>query len=153
VRTIGIDPGIGGAIAWIDPEQGVCIHDMPVMGKRNLINGAELVRILRHAKDRLPYAHVVIERAQSMPKQGIASAFAYGRGFGTIEGVVYALQLPLTFIAPAAWKRRVGLGSDKRDAIARAIQLRPDAAPLLRRVKDHGRAEALLIAIIHGGTA
>jgi hypothetical protein len=59
--------------------------------------------------------------------------------------------LLLTYIAPAAWKHRVGIGSDdKRDAIARAIERRPDAAPLLRGTQDYGRAAALLIAIVGG---
>jgi crossover junction endodeoxyribonuclease RuvC len=149
MRAIGIDPGIGGAIAWIDPAFGVCIRDMPTMGVKNLINAPELIAILLHAQERLKAPHVFIERAQAMPRQGIASAFNYGRGFGTIEGVVFALGLPHTFVAPAAWKRAAGLGSDKRDAVAHAIRMRPDAAPLLRRAKDHGRAEALLLAI-HG---
>jgi crossover junction endodeoxyribonuclease RuvC len=151
MHTVGIDPGIGGAIAWIDPDFGVRIHDMPVMGAKSLIDAPELAHILLHAQSRLKPLHIVIERAQAMPRQGIASAFNYGRGFGTIEGVVFALGLPHSFVTPAAWKRAAGLGSDKRDAIARAIQLRPDAAPLLRRAKAHGRAEALLIAIYGAG--
>jgi crossover junction endodeoxyribonuclease RuvC len=151
VRTIGIDPGIGGAIAWIDPERGVCIHDMPVIGKHNVIDAVELARILRQARDRLRYPHVVCELAQPMPTQDIAAAFDYGRAFGTIESTVVTLNLLCTFIAPAVWKHRAGIGlNDKRDVIARAIELRPDAAPLLRGTQDYGRAAALLIAIVCG---
>jgi hypothetical protein len=54
-------------------------------------------------------------------------------------------------ICSAPHLHRVGIGSDdKRDVIARAIELRPDAAPLLRGTQDYGRAAALLIAIVCG---
>jgi hypothetical protein len=57
----------------------------------------------------------------------------------------------MRIIAPTAWTHRIGIGSDdKRDAIARAIELRPDAAPLLLGTQDYGRAAALLIAIVCG---
>lgn len=148
MNAIGIDPGITGAIAWIDRD-GVQIFDMPIMGAGKTVNAPELIAVLRRARERLALPHVFIERAHAMPKQGVASAFNYGRTFGLIEASVFALQLPHTFVSSAAWKRAAGLGREKDEARALAIRLRPDAAPLLRRVKDHGRAEALLIAM-HG---
>lgn len=46
------------------------------------------------------------------------------------------------------WKRRLGLiGQDKDVGRLLAIQRFPSAAHLLRRKKDHGRADALLIAL------
>ena len=44
----------------------------------------------------------------------------------------------------AIWKRALGLGKDKEQARLRAMQLFAGAD--LRRKKDHGRAEALLLA-------
>jgi crossover junction endodeoxyribonuclease RuvC len=92
-------------------------------------------------------AHALLERAQAMPGQGVSSMFAYGRHFGTIEGVLYSLGMPHTLVSPAAWKRRAGVTADKRATIARAIQVCPAAAPYLTLAKHHGRAEALLISI------
>jgi hypothetical protein len=50
-------------------------------------------------------------------------------------------------IEPATWKRHLRLNSSKEDCRARAIQLLPGAADELQRVKDHHRAEAILIGI------
>ena len=49
-----------------------------------------------------------------------------------------------TRVRPAIWKRTLGLGKDKEASRLKAIQLFPTAD--LRRKKDHGRAEALLLA-------
>jgi len=143
---IGIDPGASGAIAVLGPDAELTVHDMPVMGPRAQVNAAALADLLREATLGRP-CHVWLEHAHAMPRQGVVSTFAFGRALGAIEGVVGALCLPLTFVSPMTWKRALGLTRDKRAAIARAVQLRPDAAPLLTRVRDHGRAEAILIAL------
>jgi hypothetical protein len=40
---IGIDPGASGAIAWITPEGGAEIHDMPIMPAAKTLNAAGAV--------------------------------------------------------------------------------------------------------------
>lgn len=146
---VGIDPGATGAIAWIDSTGTPVIHDMPTMGERKVIHAPKLNDILHEAEEAAGGAgiHVLLEHAQPMPGQGVVSVFSYGRGFGTVEGVLYAYSIPHTLVRPADWKRRAGLGASKSDAIARAIQVCPAASWLLTLKKHHGRAEALLIAI------
>jgi crossover junction endodeoxyribonuclease RuvC len=95
-----------------------------------------------------PYAgqplHVGIEEAQSMPAQGVRSMFTIGLGFGVWLGVIGTLGLPYTRVRPQVWKRGLGLTADKEQCRLRAMQLFPGAD--LRRKKDHGRAESLLLA-------
>jgi crossover junction endodeoxyribonuclease RuvC len=95
-----------------------------------------------------PYAslqcHVYIEESQPMPGQGTRSMFTTGYGYGLWIGLLTTLQLPYTPIRPGIWKRSMTLGKDKEAARLRAQQLFPSAD--LRRKKDHGRAEALLLA-------
>ena len=51
-------------------------------------------------------------------------------------------------VEPTAWKKFHQLrGGDKESARQRALQLFPAAHALLARKKDHGRAEAALIAL------
>ena len=71
--------------------------------------------------------------------------FRYGRVAGAIEGVVAAQLIPLTLVEPATWKRHLRLNSSKEDCRARALQLLPSAAGELQRIKDHHRAEAILL--------
>jgi crossover junction endodeoxyribonuclease RuvC len=67
-----------------------------------------------------------------------------GYGYGIWIGLLAALQMPYTTIRPIIWKKALGLGKDKEQARLRAMQLFPGAD--LRRKKDHGKAEALLLA-------
>ena len=95
-----------------------------------------------------PYAgrhsHVVIEESQAMPGQGTRSMFTTGYGMGIWVGILATLELPYTSVRPSVWKRSLALGKDKEASRLRAMQLFPGAD--LRRKKDHGRAEALLLA-------
>ena len=65
------------------------------------------------------------------------------------------LRFPCALVEPRAWQRFVGLagkGKESRErgalpaAVLTARELYPAAAHDLQRVKDHNRAEALLIA-------
>lgn len=147
--TIGVDPGLTGVLAVLAADGAlVALHDTPVLtlstsrGTRQEYDVPGLVALLA------PYAgsqtHVVIEESQAMPGQGTRSMFTTGYGFGIWIGVLSALQLPYTRVRPGVWKKAMGLGPDKEAARLRAIQLFPGAD--LRRKKDHGRAEALLLA-------
>lgn len=153
--VVGIDPGITGAVAFVNSAGASWVHDMPVAmvkkGRREVM-AAELSRILEAA----PSATVYVERVNAMPKigtkdghnrsgQGVSSAFGFGRSVGVIEGVVAALRMPLVFVTPQAWKKHHGLsGADKDVSRTLASQLYPEAE--LSRKKDIGRADALLIA-------
>jgi hypothetical protein len=47
-----------------------------------------------------------------MPGQGVSSVFSFGKSFGVTIGVLATLG-PMTFVAPAAWKRgTTGAGSE-----------------------------------------
>jgi crossover junction endodeoxyribonuclease RuvC len=59
-------------------------------------------------------------------------------------GVMAALRMPYTPVRPVVWKKAFSLGKDKEASRLRAQQLFPSAD--LRRKRDHGRAEALLLA-------
>ena len=146
----GIDPGISGAIGIIgEAGRFSAVLDMPTLptttGRRQ-VDFAALAAILRDAG---PLAFVLVERVGARPREGAAGAFAFGHTFGGIMATLATLALPHDVIQPASWKRRAGIppGADKRASIATAKRLLPDAAPYLTRIKDDGRAEALLLAV------
>jgi crossover junction endodeoxyribonuclease RuvC len=91
---------------------------------------------------------VILENVHSMPKQGVASSFSFGQGLGMWQGIVAALGIPLEMPSPQRWKKEImaDQGRDKDAARFKAIQLFPTLATQLSRVKDDGRAEALLMA-------
>ena len=146
--SIGIDPGLTGAIA-IYSDGEIELHDMPVSaktaGKGQQLNLAALHDLLRGID-----GEVWMEQVGPMPGQGVTSMFGFGRSVGQIEGVIAALGLPVQYVTPQKWKRPLGLiGRDKDAARTLAIQRFPAVASMLARKKDCGRADALLIAY-HG---
>ena len=149
MRHIGIDPGLSGAIAVLTDDT-LQIHDMPVMtvdrnGKaKRQVSANELAELLNlyAGKD----CHVYVERVSAMAGQGVTSVFSFGRSFGMIEGILAALKMPVTFVAPATWVKGVGRGPGKDASRSRAMELFPEYQHMFKRVKDDGRADAALIA-------
>ena len=152
VHILGVDVGIRGGLAIVAADTNgaaprlVDAIDIPVAG----VGAKERVDVLavrdwvmRHAPQ-----HALIERAQAMPKQGASSGFKYGRATGALEAVIACCAIPVTIVEPSAWKKFHGLRqADKEESRMRALQLFPTAHALLARKRDHGRAEAALIAL------
>jgi hypothetical protein len=64
------------------------------------------------------------------------------------EAIVALCSIPLILVEASLWKRKLHLpGTDKEAARQKALQLFPSQHALLARKKDHGRAEAALIAV------
>lgn len=149
---IGIDPGQTGAVAIL--IDGVCVNifDTPTeqvkKGKicKTEYLPAEMADILR-LHSHLVKPHVFIEKVGAMPGQGVSSMFGFGKGYGLWIGILAALQIPYTLVTPQTWKKTIMAGiSDKDAARGRAQQIHPEATDWLKRKKDIGRADALLIA-------
>jgi crossover junction endodeoxyribonuclease RuvC len=151
MKLLGVDPGIRGGLAIVSIDDGAAPQlvdaiDIPVTGagaKERVDVLAIRTWIIAHAPQ-----HAFIERAQAMPKQGASSGFKFGRATGALEGVLACCEIPMTIVEPSVWKKFHQLrGGDKEAARQRALQLFPAAHALLVRKKDHGRAEASLIAL------
>ncbi len=142
MRVCGIDPGKTGAIAFIydhTPDH-VTVEDVPVVG--NEINAYALAALIEEYDPDV----AMIEQVASMPKQGVRSVFSFGMSYGMTRGIIAALNIPLRFVTPGKWKKYFSLSSDKEDARKRAIHTFPSCSEDFKRKKDHGRAEAALIA-------
>ena len=73
--------------------------------------------------------------------------FGFGRSAGVLDGVLAALGIQSIKVLPQRWKKATGLtGRDKDASRTLALALYPEMAKQLRRKKDSGRADALLIA-------
>jgi crossover junction endodeoxyribonuclease RuvC len=145
-RALGIDPGINGGLAVIESAKVIDAIDVPVIGSaaKERVDG---IAIREWIEEHRP-SFAFIERAGAMPKQGSSSGFKYGRAAGALEATIALSGIPIQIIEPAVWKRALRLsGKDKEAARQRALELFPAAHALLARKRDHGRAEAILIAM------
>jgi crossover junction endodeoxyribonuclease RuvC len=148
---VGIDPGLSGAVAVIYPHGQIDIFDTPtltVVGEKTKrkYNGSGMASILEPFQTE--EVLVILESVHSMPKQGVASSFSFGEGLGIWKGILSAYKLPLEMPSPQRWKKALlaDQGKNKDASRFKAIQLFPTIADQLSRVKDDGRAEALLMA-------
>lgn len=155
---LGIDNGLLGAVAALHPDGRVEFHDTPYVeverktksagkAQRKEYDAAQMVIILRQYAG----AFVALERPMVMPSQQINTALSVGIGGGLWQGILSALLLPHEIVPPATWKAAMYRGSglstsDKNASRILAARLFPQAAEQLKRVKDDGRAEALLLA-------
>jgi crossover junction endodeoxyribonuclease RuvC len=150
---LGIDPGLSGALAVVRDGRLLSIHDMPAEPVGGLgtvkrrVAGAELAWLLRHLRGESDDLAAVVERVGAMPGQGVASTFSLGDTSGAIRGVLQSVGLRVEYVTPAAWKRALAVPADKGGARTIALARWPEQAEQFRRVKDHNRAEAALIAL------
>ena len=151
---IGIDPGLGGAAAQVYPDGGEpSVEDTPTVevargkGKSRIYVETLMVELIGHY-EHISGGHVraLIERQGARPGEGVRSTFSSGYGYGLWIGILSALEIPWFQVEPRAWKKEMQATDDKNASRRRAMELFPAMASALSRVKDHGRAEALLIA-------
>lgn len=144
----GIDPGLSGAVAFLGADgHFLDVVDMPVLPTttgRRVVDAERLASILRHHQP----AFTLIERVGPRPGEGPVGAFGFGHTYGCILATLACLGIPHDVVLPATWKRKAGIpaGANKGVSITTCKRLLPDAADHLTRIKDDGRAEALLLA-------
>jgi len=155
--VLSVDPGLTGALSLIGAagELLECL-DLPVEDNglmtgstRRWTDAHALVKAVRELSQRHEFAKEcvigAIERPipmPSLPAQTIGSQFDT---FGVVRGIFAAVLGGgnLRYVQPREWKKLYGIGNDKERARSVVQALYPDAP--VKRVKDHNRAEAILI--------
>ncbi len=142
---IGVDPGATGAIARVVGGHAE-VHDMPTgdirVGKttRKRISPELLAHLIREL---MPVDVAYVEEVTAMPKQGVSSVFTFGQAHGMVLGALALTGTRIVRIRPRLWQNIIKARGDPRP---RALELFPALAGDLKRKKDDGRADALLIA-------
>ena len=145
--VLSVDPGLSGALAVFDGDDLIVVLDMPTHeltrnGKaKRQISASALAGIFTQHDPR----HVIVEKVSAMPGNGATSMFSFGRSLGIIEGIIAAYNIPVTYVTPGVWTKGIGRGAGKDASRARACELYPSHQKQFARVKDDGRADAVLI--------
>lgn len=145
---LGIDPGKSGALAILSSTGEAQVFDTPVIsdGSRRQYDLDALSRLLTSPTPDLPIK-AAIEEIGPIPKQGVVASFYMGYGLGLWHVALSMSSIPFIRVRPQVWKKEFGLiGKNKDASRLRAIELFPQLKDQLKRKKDDGRAEALLIA-------
>jgi crossover junction endodeoxyribonuclease RuvC len=145
--TLGVDPGAcSGAYAVLAADgELIEVADLPAIadGKLKWIDAPSLLSRLIELKAGRPML-AVVERQGARPGQGLSSTFTSATAFGSLLATLQIAGCSIELVSASVWKQQSGLSHDKGVSLNRARLLYPHAS--LDRAKDHGRAEALLLA-------
>jgi crossover junction endodeoxyribonuclease RuvC len=111
MKVLGIDNGLDGALVVIEEgsfsRRAVISRRivMPVItGSKDAKREYDVPAVVRLISMFQP-DHAYVERAQSMPKQGVSSTFSIGYGFGLMVGILTSLKVPYTIVHPRTWQK------------------------------------------------
>ncbi len=133
---IGVDPGANGAAVAIT-HAGAAIDWLRFKGATEADIADWFGDVSLADK-----VCVCCEDVHSMPKQGVASSFKFGRSYGFLRGILAALRVRRHFVSPSKWQSALGCRTkgDKNVTKAKAQELFP------HRKWTHADADAVLIA-------
>lgn len=138
MNVLGIDPGKSGGLAIVsDIDRSTPRAWKMPDGERDL---ADLLNLVCAEIGKPTLA--MMERVRSMPGQGVASTFAFGRYYGMVRMAVVGARIPLEEVSPQKWQKAMQCLSrgDKNVTKRRAQELFPALQV------THAIADALLIA-------
>jgi hypothetical protein len=134
---LGIDPGVHGALALFDKNEGrVTVHDMP----DTTDTLSELVASFPKV------AGCMIEKPFYPKIIGTKNVAKIAEAYGRIKAVLFFHGIAIREVAPRDWKAALGLSDSKAASREKAGAFFPDDADQWRLAKHDGRAEAALIA-------
>lgn len=151
--TIGIDGGMQGGLCCVADDKIVELITMPIQkigNGRNEYDCDTLIAFLL----KYPTAVVVLEKAQYTPALGGMSAFSFGKSYGTMIGILAALQRRYHLVAARTWQTKMFRdqphSNTKEASIAVAKRLFPGQSfkATERSKKDHdGLTDSTLLCV------
>lgn len=146
----GIDPGLKGAVVFLDNAGNIFHKFLMPEDASSLANVLTKFFYTYSEKYKIK---VFLERAQAMPGQGVVSMFNYGKHFGEIVGILSTLGCAFYFVPPQTWTRSMHQGynghssKEKSKALAKDLFKNESFLTSVRCKKPHeGLIDAALIA-------
>lgn len=136
----GIDPGNSGGITLLTFSGKVVeVISMPPT-ERDLVDFIE--------KKASEIRIVWLENVHAMPGQGVTSMFSFGKNYGFLIGVLFALKIPFNKVTPQRWQKEIGVPPRKmKTQTEHKNNTKSLAQQLFPNVKvTHAIADSLLIA-------
>jgi hypothetical protein len=156
VRTVGIDPGITGAIVVLNEDGSIvrCERTPIIIEKSKKAYDIQrmrdiIVRAAKEAEHENGRALVGIEKVHTHPRDGRVGAFRFGVGYGLWLGLISGSFTPYMEITPQIWQSRMLAGLPRGPQIkASAVQASKALFPHIPigAKADWGMADAALIA-------
>jgi len=143
---LGLDPGLASGAWAVINHHGAYVACGDIEHDFARVLPLPLRKALLRAIPATEDATIIIEQVHAFSGQGIVSTGKFMRAAGCIEAVAALLDHPVVFVTPQVWKKSFDLiKKDKKESLYLARDHWPTAP--LKKVKDHNKAEALLLAL------
>lgn len=149
---LGIDPGITGAICFLDSEGAlIWTYRTPVISGKKKEYDIHAMRDLIQKADEHSRGHILcgIEKVGTLPSDGRVGAFRFGVGYGLWLGLLSGLSIPFHEIPPQRWQAKLLAGLPRgpkiKQSCVKAAKARHPEIPIHAKA-DWGMADAALIA-------
>lgn len=158
---IGIDPGVGGAVAalWLDDGGEVCgaavVQLEPILiGTTKQLDESAAIAAIRWVSSGTKVRVAVVEEIRARPGQGASGMWWFAQSIGALRAICRAFGYRVFRAQPQSWRAALGLpvgsGAKKSELKGHSLELarslNPRLSEALRRKKDADIAEALLLA-------
>ena len=120
MKILGIDPGSSGGISVVESRKNFLPKILTALRMPTVnIYGKKIVDVDKVSEllKNFNLDVTIIEKVHAMPRQGVTSSFQFGRSFGAIEALSYLYTKRVDYVAPAVWKKTLGLGTAKKDSL------------------------------------
>lgn len=156
MKILAIDPGHKGAFVLYN-KSIFKWWAMPIQtdGKNVSVEFSGIVKLLNLIKRAYPDTHIYLERAKPLA-MGSKHAFNYGRDFAALEIAIVLSKIPVTYVEPSTWAKKMheGVSKDlktKAKSLVAVKRLLPSLVGKLpvapkTKVPLDGPVDALLIA-------
>jgi hypothetical protein len=151
--TLGVDPGVTGAIAVLADGELLRVIDLPSLKRDNGSNEIDAMRLSALLRGVLQHGlgaavHAVCEELSTRPTNSRTLDQRSGVNAGIVLGVLGALGVSVSRVHPQRWKRHFALIKQPKDA-SRIVAMSefPKHGTTFRLINSHNRADATLIAL------
>lgn len=156
-EILAIDPGLSGALVYMNSLGSFCFHEMPIhkIGGNREIDFLGVRKILKHYEKTVSLNMLVLLERAHPGAMGVVGAFNYGRGFAAIEIALDLTEFSYMLLEPAKWAKvmHAGIKKDYKPkaksiiAVKRLYKKIKPHIPTNRNGKLHeGIVDALLMA-------
>ncbi len=158
--SIGVDPGLDGALAVLHRNNKVEVYDTPTNKITRGLTKKGKPRIVRELDEEgwativdsvaQYFDEAVIEKVHSMKDQGVASSFSFGEVTGGMRIALTYSGLKVHRISPVKWRMAMGCGANKDSSLLTCLDAFPGQNHLWigpRGATFDGRCEAALLAL------
>jgi hypothetical protein len=114
--AFGIDPGKNGGFALISHDGIAQAWPMPE-------DEAGIGKLFRARFRPAVISYCILERVHSMPRDGVASAFKFGKNAGILTGMLIAHGIDFQEMPPETWQQALGIHTRAKAPRGRGLMI------------------------------